>query len=220
MNPLNALKVLVVPALLMLVACASPVSGPASGRHVTQGLATVVAENIYTDCREQVPNLRKTPVGRITATDGAIITVPSETAFASQPKAHPLYSDCEQVRPARFADMDVNTVPVVELDRDGEVVTGFIVADNYFELYINGKLIAVDPVAYTPFNSAIVRFRAKKPYTYAVKLVDWEEKLGLGMEWFPRTTTGTRATAASSPGSATVWSPTAAGARRPSTSLP
>jgi hypothetical protein len=76
-------------------------------------------------------------------------------------------------------------VPVVEVDRDGEVATGFIVADNYFELYINGKLVAVDPATYTPFNSAIVRFRVKKPYTYAFKLVDWEEKLGLGMEWFP-----------------------------------
>ena len=30
-------------------------------------------------------------------------------------------------------------VPVVEVDKDGEVVTGFMVADNYFELYINGK---------------------------------------------------------------------------------
>ena len=60
-----------------------------------------------------------------------------------------------------------------------------IVADNYFELYVNGKLVGVDPVPYTPFNSAIVRFRAKQPYTYALKLVDWEEKLGLGMEWMP-----------------------------------
>lgn len=60
-----------------------------------------------------------------------------------------------------------------------------MVADNYFELYVNGKLVAADPLPYTPFNSAIVRFRVKKPYTYAFKVVDWEEKLGLGMEWFP-----------------------------------
>jgi hypothetical protein len=179
------LKVFSAVTLLALGGCASQAPERGAGRHVTQGLASVVAENIYTGCLEQLPNLRKIAVGRITATDGTVLTVPAETAFASNPRAHPLYSDCEQVRPARFADVNVNNVPVIDVDRDGEVVTGFIVADNYFELYVNGKLIAVDPVPYTPFNSVIVRFRVKKPYTYAVKLVDWEEKLGLGMEWFP-----------------------------------
>src|SRR5262249_3060212 len=61
-------------------------------------------------------------------------------------------------------------------------ITGYIVADNYFELYVNGKLVAVDAVPYTPFNSSIVKFKAKRPYTYAFKLVDWEEDLGLGTE--------------------------------------
>jgi hypothetical protein len=171
--------------LLALAACSSLGPAPGGGRHVTQGLATVVAENLYTGCREQLPNLRKTALGRITASDGTVITVPAETAIGSGPQAHPLYSDCEQVRPARLADVDVNRVPLVEVDRDGEVVSGYVVADNYFELYVNGKLVAVDPVPYTPFNSVIVRFRVKRPYTLAVKLVDWEEKLGLGMEWFP-----------------------------------
>jgi hypothetical protein len=27
-----------------------------------------------------------------------------------------------------------------------------------------------------------VRFKAKRPYTYALKAVDWEERLGVGME--------------------------------------
>ncbi len=76
-------------------------------------------------------------------------------------------------------------VPVVEIDADGEVVTGYIVADNYFEVYVNGKLVGVDAVPFTPFNSAIVKFKAKRPYTYALKLVDWEEKLGVGMEKMP-----------------------------------
>ena len=30
-----------------------------------------------------------------------------------------------------------------------------------------------------------MRFKPKRPYTYALKLVDWEEKLGLGMEKMP-----------------------------------
>ena len=56
-------------------------------------------------------------------------------------------------------------MPIVEIDKDGEVVTGFIIADNYFQLYVNGKLVGVDAVPYTPFNSSIVRFRVKRPYT-------------------------------------------------------
>jgi hypothetical protein len=47
---------------------------------------------------------------------------------------------------------------------------------------VNGKLVGVDAVPFTPFNSSIVRFKAKRPITYAVKLVDWEENLGLGTE--------------------------------------
>ncbi len=68
------------------------------------------------------------------------------------------------------------------IDADGEVITGYIVADNYFEFYVNGKLVAVDPVPFTPFNSTIVKFKATRPVTYAFELVDWEEDLGLGTE--------------------------------------
>jgi hypothetical protein len=39
---------------------------------------------------------------------------------------------------------------------------GYVVADNYFELYVNGKLVGVDPVPFTPFNSIIVRFRVQE----------------------------------------------------------
>ncbi len=80
--------------------------------------------------------------------------------------------------------MSATNVPVVDIDPDGEVITGYIVADNYFELYVNGKLVAVDAIPYTPFNSVIVKFKAKRPITYAFKLVDWDEHLGLGMELF------------------------------------
>jgi len=62
------------------------------------------------------------------------------------------------------------------------VITGFIFADNYFELYVNGQLVGVDAIPFTPFNSSVVRFRVKRPITYAVRFVDWEENLGLGSE--------------------------------------
>ncbi|MBF4391740.1 hypothetical protein EAY32_28175, partial [Vibrio anguillarum] len=65
---------------------------------------------------------------------------------------------------------------------NGEEITGYIFADNYFELYINGQLVAVDTVPFTPFNSSIVKFKVNKPYTIAVKVIDWEENLGLGTE--------------------------------------
>jgi hypothetical protein len=35
----------------------------------------------------------------------------------------------------------------------------------------------------TPFNSTVVRFRARYPMTYAIKAIDWETKYGLGMEY-------------------------------------
>jgi hypothetical protein len=85
----------------------------------------------------------------------------------------------------RLSEVSAAKVPAVEIDADGEVITGYIVADNYFEMYVNGKLVSVDNTPYTPFNSAIVKFRAKRPYTIAIMGVDWDEHLGLGMELFP-----------------------------------
>ena len=104
--------------------------------------------------------------------------------FQTGPKLPDLYNECNKVTPRNLAEVDLNKVPVVEIDKDGEVVTGFMVADNYFELYINGKLIGVDATPFTPFNSHVVRFRVKRPYTIAVLAQDWEDKLGLGMEVF------------------------------------
>ena len=51
------------------------------------------------------------------------------------PKLPDLYNECIGLRPKSLAEVDINKVPVVEIDKDGEVVTGYMVADNYFELY-------------------------------------------------------------------------------------
>jgi hypothetical protein len=158
-------------------------------RIVTQGPAQkLLAENL-TRCANTFPamNLRATPVGQITAADGTVITVPAETALQKGlgPLTQDLYNECNRITPANSAEVSTANVPVVDVDADGEVVTGFVVADNYFELYVNGKLVAVDNTPYTPFNSSIVKFRVKRPYTLAFLVVDWEEHLGLGMEAFP-----------------------------------
>jgi hypothetical protein len=182
-------------------------TNPAAGesgvrRMVTQGLAKTVTDNLF-KCEVKVTNHRISGVGTITADDGAVLTVPAETQFQKGQKLPDLFNECNKATPQRLADVKDADVPVVEIDPDGEVVTGYIVADNYFEVYVNGKLVGADAVPFTPFNSAIVKFKAKRPYTYALKLVDWEEKLGVGMEkmpdndWHP-------ATAASSPASATA----------------
>ena len=164
---------------------AAPDTTPAK-RMVTQGRAKTIVEDLY-KCPVKVGNHRISAVGQIAASDGTVITVPGETAYQKGlgPKGADLYNECNQLTPQRSSDTSTANVPVVEVDADGEVITGYIVADNYFEFYVNGKLVAVDNTPFTPFNSVIVKFKAKRPITYAFKVVDWEEHLGLGMELFP-----------------------------------
>jgi hypothetical protein len=122
------------------------------------------------------------PVGLSTASDGSEWTVPAVTQFQSGPYASDLYNECSGITLTNINALSIEDVPIVEVDADGEIITGYLFADNYFELYVNGVLIAVDPVPFTPFNSSVVRFKVKRPITYAVKLVDWEENSGLGSE--------------------------------------
>jgi len=158
-------------------------------RMVTQGTATRIVTQNLTKCAHTHPkmNVRVAAVGEITASDGTVITMPASTALqkGEGPLSYDLYNECNQVMPANAAAVSTANVPVIEVDPDGEVVTGFIVADNYYEMYVNGKLVSVDNTPYTPFNSAIVKFKVKRPYTMAFLVVDWDEHLGLGMEVFP-----------------------------------
>jgi len=158
-------------------------------RMITQGPATQIIAKNLTKCAHTHPkmNLRVAAVGRITATDGTVITVPTETALQKglRPLSHDLYNECNRVTPAKAAEVNTDKVPVVEIDAGGEVVTGYIVADNYYEMYVNGRLVSVDNTPFTPFNSSIVKFRVKRPYTIAILGVDWEEHMGQGMELFP-----------------------------------
>ena len=184
-------------ASVTIVACQTVPSAPdldaadatPPKRMVTQGTATrIVADNL-TKCAHTHPkmNVRVAAVGEITASDGTVITMPAVTALQKGlgPLSHDLYNECNQVTPANAAAVSTANVPVVEVDPDGEVITGFVVADNYYEMYVNGKLVSVDNTPYTPFNSSIVKFKVKRPYTLAFLIVDWDEHLGLGMEVFP-----------------------------------
>jgi hypothetical protein len=192
MNIKNTIP-LVAFALLTIVACdsgkkaaqttaetysADAYSGTAT---VSQGPATVVTQNIY-DCDRG----RKAPIGTTTATDGSTWTVPALVNFEVDgfPFASDLFNPCTKVeyRSANDALAALDGTDIVEVDAEGEVITAFVFADNYFEMYINGVPVGKDNVPFTQFNSNIVRFKTQRPFTIAMKLVDWEENSGLGTE--------------------------------------
>lgn len=174
-------------AFLLLAGCSPSSDSVAStgisdykgSASITQGRAKTVEENLF-ECKNG--RSRVAGVGEITSSDGKVWTVPADNHFTTAPKAMDLYEECANITPKSIADVDEASVPVAVVDADGEEITGYIFADNYFELYINGQLVAVDTVPFTPFNSSIVKFKVKKPYTIAVKVIDWEENLGLGTE--------------------------------------
>ena len=145
---------------------------------VTKGPATQTTVNLFPGCTGS----RISAVGTITSTDGKVWTVPNNTAYSTGTKLTDLYNECSGVKPASLSAVNLANVPIKVIDNAGEVITGYLLGDNYFELYINGVLVGVDPIPFTPFNSSVVRFKVSRPYTIAVKLVDWEENLGLGTE--------------------------------------
>lgn len=114
----------------------------------------------------------------ITDKQGGTWTVPSPVQSGST--GTDLYNDCTA---SGNNDAYASQLQTVVVDEDGVEITAYIHGDNYFELYVNGQLVCEDPIAFTPFNSTACRFKAKYPITYAIRAVDWEEHLGLGMEY-------------------------------------
>lgn len=146
---------------------------------ITQGDAKSVITNLF-KCKNG--HSRIAGVGEIVDDKGTVWTVPASNQYATASKATDLYEECANFTPKSIAEVDFDSVPVIEIDADGDLITGYIFADNYFELYINGNLVAVDSVPFTPFNSSVVKFKVSKPYNITIKVIDWEENLGLGTE--------------------------------------
>jgi hypothetical protein len=148
---------------------------------VTQGPASATVTNLYSCSGGRVSG-----IGTIKATDNTNWTVPALVNFTNT--AFPFSSDlnnaCNGNNYANVAAAlaALNGTDIVTVDADGEVITAYIFADNYFEMYINGTAVGKDKVPFTQFNSSIVRFKVKRPFTIAMLLVDWEENLGLGSE--------------------------------------
>ncbi|HBB25953.1 MAG TPA: hypothetical protein DCZ59_06765 [Bacteroidetes bacterium] len=148
---------------------------------VSQGRATTTQQNLYT-----CPKGRITNVGTVTSKDGKVWTMPAAVRFSDPtfPKSSDLNNACTGVNHATSAQAVAALSPanIVTVDPDGELITCFIFADNYFEMAINGTPVGKDNVPYTQFNSSLLQFRVKRPFTIAIHAVDWEENLGLGTE--------------------------------------
>jgi hypothetical protein len=148
---------------------------------VTQGLATTAITNLYTCTGGRIA-----AVGTITASDNSVWTVPAVTNYSntSFPFASNLYNECtgNLYANSTVALAALNGSDIVTVDSNGEVITAYIFADNYFEMYINGIPVGKDNVPFTQFNSNIVRFKVNRPFTISMLLVDWEERLGVGGE--------------------------------------
>jgi hypothetical protein len=170
----------------IITACLIATSIPAFAEppSFTTGRATMTNPGLFTcdpSLGQKGPKARVSAVGKITSDDGKEWIVPAKTQFSTTPKAPDLHNICNGVTPRSIAEVDISAIPVLQANGEEEFIA-YIFGDNYFELYVNGKLLAVDAVPFTPFNSSIVRFKAKRPVTLAVKMVDWEENLGLGSE--------------------------------------
>ncbi len=154
-------------------------AAPALAQEVSfsTGPATTVIEGLI-DCGRRS---RPSDVGEIPSEDGRTRIVPAETHFQTAPKAPDLYNACAGFEPASLEEIDLDALEVFDTG-GSEEFTAFVFADNYFELYVNGTLLAVDAVPFTPFNSSVIRFTADRPVTLAILGVDWEENLALGSE--------------------------------------
>lgn len=148
---------------------------------VTRGKATTTVTNLFDK------GIRIAAVGTMKSSDNKSWTVPASVAFSnpSFPFAPDLYNQYVKGHTYKTnaeAEQALLESQLIKVDAQGDVYTAYIFADNYFELYINGVPVGKDAVPFTDFNSSIVRFQVKKPFTIAVQCVDWEENLGLGTE--------------------------------------
>ncbi len=156
---------------------ATAIAQPPAAGVVTVGEVPAVPCGIQPAC---TTSARTSPqlCGRIAAADGSVWPVPS--AVFDGPAAVDVYNDCTGPGDNPHHLKQLTTVVI---DPDGVEITGYIFADNYYELYVNGTFVARDRIAMTPFNSTVVRFRANYPITYAIKAVDWDTHPGLGLEY-------------------------------------
>ena len=172
-------------ASLLLTACSPNEPTQTDLPSFTKGLAQQTHSDLL-KCKKidsgGVP-ARITNLGKITSEDGLEWIVPADVDLENDTKASDLFNVCNGVIPNSFAEVDETNFPIHDAGGE-ELFTAYVFGDNYFELNVNGKLKVIDPLPFTPFNSSVIRFKAQRPVTLAVKAVDWEEYLGQGFETF------------------------------------
>lgn len=125
---------------------------------------------------------RVSALGTVNDEKGQSWVVPAKVNFDPLYFADDLYNECNGETYSGSDSFDLNKVKIRTQAGGQDIYTAYVFADNYFEFFVNGHLLAIDPVPFTPFNSSVIRFTAPKRFTIAVKLVDWEENLGMGTE--------------------------------------
>lgn len=148
---------------------------------ISQGVGTTTTANLFP------AGQRVAALGAVTSSDYKTWTVPADINFTngSFPFASDLYNSYvagHSYTTAPQAIAALSGSDIITIDASGEVYTAYVFADNYFEMYVNGIAVGKDAVPFTEFNSSIVRFKVAKPFTIAIKCVDYEERLGIGTE--------------------------------------
>lgn len=148
---------------------------------VTQGFGSTSNPNIFSCPNGRIPSL-----GSIIGSGGQTWPLPAAVNFLNPvfPAAPDLHNVCIG---ATYANLNaamavLDGSEIVTIDPDGELITAYVFADNYFEMYVKGVPVGKDKVPYTQFNSSLIRFRVTRPFSVAMLLVDWEEHPGLGTE--------------------------------------
>lgn len=137
-------------------------------------------DSLLLEC--DVPGWRVTATAQVVDNNGTTWQTPAKVNYTEGPKATDLFNECNNVTLPNADALPLSDIPIVDIDKSGEVYSLYFFGDNYAEIYVNGTRVGVDPVPYWPFNTSVVRFKAERPFVIGAKLVDWEENLNIGSE--------------------------------------
>lgn len=156
---------------------AARINGGADDRGISDGLGKKTGGGTGS-CTPTEDRYIDGDVGTVTSRDGRTFAVPGPISTGAH--CADLYNPCNGGANPNYASQ-LQTI-VVDDAADAVEVTGTIYGDNYFELYVNGQYVCRDALSFVPFNSHVVRFKARYPLTIAIEAVDWEQSLGTGVE--------------------------------------
>jgi hypothetical protein len=108
--------------MLLVLLIFTTINSYADEMLITQGRATTDIENLY-ECSSRY---RKSGIGHFIDQTKKRWIVPASVAFSKARKVTDLYNQCAYITPASINDVNIDSVPIFEIDHDGEVIIGFI----------------------------------------------------------------------------------------------